>query len=316
MANDTKPIFLLSTPRAGSTLLQRILASHSKISTTPEPYLLLPLVYSLKVNGIVAHYHQPYVAKGISDFCESLPQTIQTYHAHIREFVLSLYSQAACGAPFFLDKTPFYDLISNDILDLFPDAKVIVLWRNPLAAIASAVELWGGEQKWQLFLVSETMTQGLVNLVDTTLKYSSRICILQFESLISNPESEIKRITDYLGLNYEPNMIASFTKINLEGKMGDPIGTKKYNTISREPMEKWKKTMAGPLRKAWARRYLKWLGRKRIEQMGYDIETLLCDLDAIPTKYTNLPSDCYEMLRDTLKIKAKQVFLNRINRWL
>lgn len=220
------------------------------------------------------------------------------------------------GLLFFLDKTPFYDLISNDILDLFPDAKVIVLWRNPLAAIASAVELWGGEQKWQLFLVSETMTQGLVNLVDTTLKYSSRICILQFESLISNPESEIKRITDYLGLNYEPNMIASFTKINLEGKMGDPIGTKKYNTISREPMEKWKKTMAGPLRKAWARRYLKWLGRKRIEQMGYDIETLLCDLDAIPTKYTNLPSDCYEMLRDTLKIKAKQVFLNRINRWL
>src|SRR5437773_8601382 len=39
-----QPVFLLSTPRAGSTVLGAILGSHSQVLCPPEPWLLLPLV--------------------------------------------------------------------------------------------------------------------------------------------------------------------------------------------------------------------------------------------------------------------------------
>ena len=49
-------IFLISLPRSGSTMLQRVLVGHSEIESSAEPWLMLPLVYSRRENGITAEY--------------------------------------------------------------------------------------------------------------------------------------------------------------------------------------------------------------------------------------------------------------------
>ena len=54
---DVKPIFLICSPRTGSTLLQRILASHSKISSEGETHLLLPLLYAIRKEGVYSEYN-------------------------------------------------------------------------------------------------------------------------------------------------------------------------------------------------------------------------------------------------------------------
>ena len=61
------PIFLLSLPRSGSTLVQRILMSHSKISGISEPHLVLPFVYTMRKKGVVSQYSHHTVYKGIKN---------------------------------------------------------------------------------------------------------------------------------------------------------------------------------------------------------------------------------------------------------
>ena len=64
-----QPIFLFSLPRSGSTLAQRIIASHAEIATTAEPWLLLPCLYALRHGGVYAEYSQATAVKAIRDFC-------------------------------------------------------------------------------------------------------------------------------------------------------------------------------------------------------------------------------------------------------
>ncbi len=305
------PIFLLSTPRAGSTLLQRIIARHSDIATTPEPYLLLPHVYAMKPDGLVAQYHQPHLVKGFNDFFEYLPNGRESYFEQVRKFILSMYSEASRGKSFFLDKTPYYDLIVEEVIALFPNAKFIFLFRNPLSAIASTVEMWG-QGEWRLFLVHEAMTWGLVNLVDAAMKHHQNGLMVSYEKLVQEPVAQVRRITDYLEVDFEPAMIDSFTDIDFRGKMGDPTGSVQYDSVSRQPIEKWKKVMSGPLRKRWCRRFLETIGEDRLSFMGYDYQQLIEELNRIPAKYGTIFNDAKAMLRDELKIRMKQTMLSRV----
>src|SRR5665213_3086127 len=58
-AMPVRPIFIFSISRSGSTLLQRVLAAHPEVATVSEPWLLLPFVYSMRTEGVIADYVHP-----------------------------------------------------------------------------------------------------------------------------------------------------------------------------------------------------------------------------------------------------------------
>ena len=59
----------------------------------------------------------------------------------IAEFSMSIYSAYACNSErYFLDKTPRYYHILNDLIRIFPNAKFIILTRNPISIFASSIE--------------------------------------------------------------------------------------------------------------------------------------------------------------------------------
>lgn len=312
---DVKPIFLICSPRTGSTLLQRILASHSKISSEGETHLLLPLLYAIRKEGVYSEYNHQQTFRGIRNFLYVLPDKTDSYLRRIQKLVISLFNEAANeGAVYFLDKTPFYPLIAEDIIRTFPDGKFIVLWRNPLAMISSVVRQWGERRGrgWFLYPVYNVLTKGITHLVDTTQKYKESVLVVKFEELIENPELELKKIMTYLELEFEEEMLKNFSKINMNGKLGDPTGVKRYQSISREPLEKWKKTLAFPLRKAWCRRYLKWLGKERLNVMGYDLNKLQMELNNIPTCYRNIHIDVISMIIDNMLIQFRKQVMGRL----
>ena len=78
-----EPIFVLSPPCSGSTLLQRLLGSHTKIFTHPEPHIIAPLAH-------LGFYHQvdraPYdhinAAKAFREFVDELPKEKKTTSTH------------------------------------------------------------------------------------------------------------------------------------------------------------------------------------------------------------------------------------------
>ena len=142
----TNMIFVISQPRAGSTLLQRILAAHPAVFSVAEPWLMLHPVYALKRGGVNAEYESSLARQGLDDFLSLFPEGEDVYIEALRGMASALYGRALTveGKQYFLDKTPRYYLIIKELYRIFPQAKFVCLLRNPLAVLASILETWTG----------------------------------------------------------------------------------------------------------------------------------------------------------------------------
>lgn len=294
-----RPIFLLSISRTGSTLIQRIIAAHEGIATASEPWLLLPHAYTLRRQGIDAEYVHPLLVEAIEDFGGRLPRGEDDYLEEMRAFALRLYEKAA-GAEdaYFLDKTPPYSLVAEEIMRLFPEAKFVFLWRNPLSVLASMVRTWG---PWHPTFMSADLFTGLPRLIAAFDANRGRAHAARFEDLVGGEEEHWRALMGYLELEFDPRSLSRFAEVELNGRMGDPTGRKQYSALSSEPEGKWRQTLANPLRREWARRYLRFLGAERLALMGYDQERMLNELDSLPTSFESVLPDAMRTLLDVAK---------------
>lgn len=313
------PLFLFSLPRSGSTLAQRILAAHEPIATASEPWILLPYLYTLREHGIYAEYNHRVLVQAVEDFCAVLPGGRNDYVAEIRELAIRLYSKASSdGARYFLDKTPRYHLISDEIVTTFPDGKYLFLWRNPLAIVASLIETWAGG-KWNLYRFKVDLFDGIDSLLQTYERHKDKVHAVRYETLITKPEETWVEVFRYLDLPFDRSTLELFGNVELAGRWGDHSGAKKYAKVSSESLERWKRTLNNPIRKAWCRRYLHWIGRDRLAIMGYDLDGLIADLDSLPTSYRRVRSDvgrgCWGLIRDLSEPRILGQKLSKLPAW-
>lgn len=288
---NQEPIFLLSLPRSGSTLLQRLLAAHDDVSTAPEPWILLPQVYALRERGAFAEYGQVPASRAIREFAQGLPNGEDDYFDELRTFVTRLYAKASRGkGSYFLDKTPRYHFIVDDLFRLFPGGKFVFLWRNPLAVVASIVETWGGG-KWDLERWRHDLFDGVSALASGFERYADRAHALRFEDLVTNPDDSLGPLFDYLALPYDPSIATNFAAVQLDARMGDRVGTDRYTALSTEPLDKWKSVTSTVVRKRWCADYLRTIGEHRLSVMGYELQGLLDELGAAPAGLRHLGSD-------------------------
>jgi Sulfotransferase family len=279
-----RPIFLFSISRSGSTLVQRVIAAHDGVATVSEPQLLLPQLYLLRREGVVADYGHLDKVTALEDFCEELPAGTTDYLVELRNFVLRLYRKAAGpDAGYFLDKSVPYYWVADEIMRVFPEGKFIFLWRNPLSVVASITETWlDGRWNPGVLFHQRDLFVGLPRLVSTYLANASSAYAVRFEDLVVGDQRHWEALTKYVGLKFDALSLRSFARVGLNGRMGDPIGVRRYSSLSLEPMQKWKATISNPLRRAWCRRYVEFLGDERLAVMGYDKERLLCELASQP----------------------------------
>jgi hypothetical protein len=292
-----RPLYIFSLPRSGSTLLQRVLAADSQISSAAEPWVLLPFVYALRGSGVQAEYSHYWANFALNNFIRELPNGKKDYLSAVGSAIRELYQKAAKNkdARYFLDKTPRYALVADEIIDMFPDGKFIILWRNPLAIIASIVETWGSG-KWDVSKCNVDLFDGMASLIDCYQAKSERILVIQYENFLRSPEKELSRIAEYLELKFNPDMLKAFSQVVFNGKLGDPTGGIDYQEVDTAPLEKWKAVINNPLRKMWCKRYLNWLGEERLRIMGYDLNELLRELDSTGLTISNLFSDIVGMI--------------------
>ncbi|MEM8485191.1 MAG: sulfotransferase [Bacteroidota bacterium] len=291
MADAVAPIFLFSLPRSGSTLLQRILAKHEEVDTAAEPWLLLPLFSTLRSDGIYTNYDQNAVVEAVKDFYTAIDGGKPAFLDEVRQMALNLYGRRTQkGATYFLDKTPRYHLVVSEILETFPDARFIFLWRNPLSIIASMLDTWH-RGHWYLYFFKVDLFEGWARLVEAYTANQDRVLGINYEDLLKNPEDTAQKICDYLDLPFQQAMIEDFQSVDLQGDMGDPTGTKSYKSISDKPLNKWKGSLRNPIRKSWCKKYLHWLGQERLAAIGYDQAALLKELKETPTSFKRMGGD-------------------------
>lgn len=289
------PIFIFSLPRSGSTLTQRLLATHPEVSTASEPWILLPFFYMRIRGGVYAEYAHRIAFKAIEDFCAGLPGGPSDFLQEIREVTLRLYrARSRPDAKYFVDKTPRYHVISREIVKLFPEAKFVFLWRNPLAVISSMIETWGAG-RWNIYEFEFDLFDGLEGLISGQRHAGPRACSLQFEDVVGEESEARERLFEKLGFEFDATRTGQFSTVQLTGRMGDHTGRGRYVNLSQEPLERWKHTLGSPIRKMWCRRYLRWIGKERLAVMGYDLDSLMQELDSIPARISAIPSDILRM---------------------
>lgn len=306
-----RPLFIFSLPRSGSTLLQRILATHSDITTASvsELHLLVYQFYALRERGVYAEYRHQSTVWGIKDFYCTLPNGVYDYLEEVQSFILKLYTKAAVNkqANYFIDKTPRYHLVVDDIIRLFPEGKFIFLWRNPLSVIASMIKTFDNKQ-WRLYRHKIDLFRGIINLVDAYTQYTDRGYSIRYEDLLKNPQTEGERLFDYLGLTFDPQIMVDFGKVQFKGQLRDPNMDKQgYRILRRDTMESWQTILKNPIRKSWCKHYLYWLGQQRLAVMGYNLDDLLDSIDAIPFSLEFVLSDIgfivYDLVYHVLELR-------------
>ncbi|MDB2668718.1 sulfotransferase [Alphaproteobacteria bacterium] len=192
------PIFIVGLPRAGSTLLEQILASHSQIDGTLELPNILSLSHKLrgrqKDNVEVAY---PQVLHDLS--AEQLQQ-------FGREFIEDTQMHRQ-GAPFFIDKMPNNFRHIGLIQLILPNAKIIDARRDPMDCCFSGFK--------QLFAQGQEFTYGLEEIGRYYVDYVAlmdhwhevlpgKILHVQHEDVLEDLEGQVRKMLDYLGLPFEP----------------------------------------------------------------------------------------------------------------
>lgn len=277
-------IFLVSQPRSGSTMLQHILAGQPQIHTTAEPWIMLHPIYALRSQGYEAEYDAQLAQEALQDFYGALPGGQEQYEEAIRQMALYLYGAAAqqAGKRLFLDKTPRYYLILSDLARILPQAKFILLFRNPLAVLNS---LLNSSVKGRWVLLARYKNDLLLApelLLKAADALQERAYVVHYEELVTEPQKEVTALCSWLGLTYQPQMLDYGRNPPLQGAMGDPAASQKYALPSTERLDNWLDLAKDPQTRHFAQSYLQALGPDLVGRLGYDYAGLSQQLASVP----------------------------------
>jgi hypothetical protein len=264
-------IFLISQPRAGSTMLQRMLGSHPQVHTTSEPWLMLHPLYSMKTSGIDTEYSSELALNGLVDFLSQIENGETVYREKIREMYASLYGVLLepTGKSFYLDKTPRYYFIIKELHELLPDAKFIILLRNPLAVLASIVETWTKTDWFRLSEYKNDLLRGPDFLLEGLDVLGGNALKVIYENLLNQPENQIKQICQYIGIDYDTSMLTYGESDLPRWDYGDQQTVYEKTSPDSFHAEKWVESLANPQIWRALKDYLVFLGKDRLETLGY-----------------------------------------------
>lgn len=247
-----KLVFVISPPRAGSTLLQRMLGAHAEIYTHPEPHLISPIAH-LGVYGNVdkAPYDHVNAAEAMKSFIAELPRKEEDYLDALRAYADTLYGRmlAPSGRSRFLDKTPANALVLPFLVKLYPNAKYVVLTRHPLAVFSSfANSFFSGD--YEAAHAFNPVLERYVPAMGELLR-SAKVAHHQvaYEDLVANPEHELGAIFEYLGLPPDPGAVEYGSRGKVKEGMGDPINVHRHDRPVTDSVEAWANELASDPRK-------------------------------------------------------------------
>ena len=189
------PIFILGLPRAGSTLLEQILASHSQIDGTLELPNVLALAHRLRGRK-AGKSRYPQVLHDLTD--EQLTGFGRDFLANTR-----IHRQ---GAPFFIDKMPNNFRHIGLIRLILPNATIIDARRDPMDCCFSGFK--------QLFAEGQDFTYGLTEIgryyadyVDLMAHWDEvlpgKVLRVRHEDVLDDLEGQTRRMLDHIGLPFE-----------------------------------------------------------------------------------------------------------------
>ena len=235
------PIFILGLPRAGSTLLEQILSSHSMVDGTLE----LPNV--LSISGKLRRLGQ---REGNHKYPFNLADLSAQQLATLGEEYIRDTQVHRMGAPFFIDKMPNNFRHIGLIKLMLPNAKVIDARRDPMSCCFSGFK--------QLFAEGQMFSYDQEDIAQYYLDYvrlmdhwdeviPGYVLRVQHEDVVADLETQVRRMLDFCGLPFEDACL-EFHKT--ERNVRTPSSEQVRQPIFSTALEQWKhyEPWLGPLK--------------------------------------------------------------------
>jgi hypothetical protein len=225
-------LFIVGSPRSGTTLLARIIEAHSQIAIIHETMWIAPFfkkrvgltpegtVTSDLITHLLAHSRFSRFSRAGID-CQKLERLIgsgpQVSYARLVSDLFGLYGQA-CGKALVGDKTPDYVRDVDVLHSLWPEAKIVHLirdgrdvclswtsWKRKIPRLQSLFPTWSEDPVTTAALWWErNVRAGRASgrAVGPDLYYEVR-----YETLVKDPEREVQRLCTFLDVHYEEPML-------------------------------------------------------------------------------------------------------------
>jgi tetratricopeptide (TPR) repeat protein len=229
--DSDEPIFIVGLPRSGSTLLEQILASHSRVEGTQE-LADIPRI-ALELQGREPDLEHPrypgtLANLGASDF------------ARLGARYLTDTRLYRGNKPHFIDKMPNNWRHIGLIHLILPNAKIIDARREPMACCFSNFK--------QLFASGQEFTYGIGDIARYYRSYlelmahwnevlPGRILRVDHEAVVDDLEGNVRRILDFCGLEFEPSCVEFY---KTERSVRTASSEQVRQPIFRDGLDQWK----------------------------------------------------------------------------
>ena len=237
------PIFIVGLPRAGSTLLEQIIASHSQVDGTHELSNILSLAHKLRGKGRKTERSRyPAILGELSE-----EQRRKMGEAFIEETRIH-----RGDAPFFIDKMPNNFRHVGLIKLILPNARIIDARRHPMACCFSGFKQHFAEGQEFTYGLEEVGTyyRDYVRLMDHWDDVMpGAVLRVHYEDVVADTEAQVRRILDYLNLPFEQSCVDFHkTKRSVRTASSEQV----RQPIYKSGLEQWRHFEAwlGPLKSA------------------------------------------------------------------
>jgi tetratricopeptide (TPR) repeat protein len=225
------PIFIVGLPRAGSTLLEQILASHSRVEGTLE----LPDIPRMvaEMLGRDSDRDEPrYPANLATMQPEEFRRLGETYLADTLPY--------RRGKPHFIDKMPNNFRHIGLIHLILPNARIIDARREPMACCFSNLK--------QLFASGQEFTYSIEDIARYYRSYMDlmdhwdralpgKVLHVQYEDVVTDLEANVRRLLEFCGLAFEPQCLEFHrTERNIRTASSEQV----RRPINREGLDQWR----------------------------------------------------------------------------
>ena len=250
-------VFLVGFPRSGTTLLENVLASHPRIAALDERDTLGEAAMAF-LSG----------EEGRAKLARISTAEIEAHRAiywqRVRRFGAKVEGKV------FVDKYPLSSIKLALVAKLFPDAKVLFALRDPRDVLFSCFrrsfslnpsmfELLDLERGARLY--AAVMTLSMLYREKLGLAWHT----LRYESLVEDFEGEIRRVCDFIELEWDARM-QDFAALSRDRAIKTPSSTQVVRGLYREGAGQWQ-TYAAQLAPAIA------ILEPWIRRFGYETET-------------------------------------------
>lgn len=191
------PIFVVGLPRTGTTLTERILSSHSQVESVGESFFLQIVLKQVS---------------GIQSGDAMSPAIVQAAATKDMQRIADGYLQAIKyrrgDKPMFVEKLPENVLYLGFIARAFPQARIVLLDRNPMDTCFALFKQSYFRYAYSLsdlghyYVAYDRLRRHWRNVL------SERLVELDYEKLVGDLESQTRRILNELGLEFEPSCLA------------------------------------------------------------------------------------------------------------